>query len=421
MNRVSKCVQMLEQGNLSEALKLYQEIKKTGSVEEIFILAEQLNQYGFLEEALTLYQILLDLYPDEGELLVYIAEIYIQLGNDDEALSTLGKIDKDDSSYLQGLLLQADLYESQGLFEVSEQKLLEAEKLEPEEPVIQFALAELYSSIGKFHEAVYKYEQILQKTHKIGSVNIYERLADIYSTSGEFEKALHFYEQALDDQLDIDALFGFGFTAYQAGYYETAIEKLTDVKTLDSEYQGVYLPLARSYEHIEDLKNALKIAEEGIQVNPYQKELYQFAGKISLKLGNEKDAESYFKQAITLDPSYIEAILTLNKLYLKQMRYEEIIELVEPLLNEGEEDPYLLWDFAVSCEQEERYSDALNAYQKAYSYLKGNDEFLQSYGFFLLEEGKTDQAIEVFNKLHQIDPTNVDYIDVLERLESSRF
>ena len=103
------------------------------------------------------------------------------------------------------------------------------------------------------------------------------------------------------------------------------------------------------------------------------------------------------------------------------MRYEEIIELVEPLLNEGEEDPYLLWDFAVSCEQEERYSDALNAYQKAYSYLKGNDEFLQSYGFFLLEEGKTDQAIEVFNKLHQIDPTNVDYIDVLERLESSRF
>ena len=85
MNRVSKCVQMLEQGNLSEALKLYQEIKKTGSVEEIFILAEQLNQYGFLEEALTLYQILLDLYPDEGELLVYIAEIYIQLGNDDEA------------------------------------------------------------------------------------------------------------------------------------------------------------------------------------------------------------------------------------------------------------------------------------------------------------------------------------------------
>lgn len=110
---------------------------------------------------------MLDLYPDEGELLVYIAEIYIQLGNDDEALSTLGKIDKDDSSYLQGLLLQADLYESQGLFEVSEQKLLEAEKLEPEEPVIQFALAELYSSIGKFHEAVYKYEQILQKLIKL--------------------------------------------------------------------------------------------------------------------------------------------------------------------------------------------------------------------------------------------------------------
>ena len=85
--------------------------------------------------------------------------------------------------------------------------------------------------------------------------------------------------------------------------------------------------------------------------------------------------------------------------------------------SEGEEDPYLLWDYAVACEEEERYSDALNAYQRAYRYLKEKDEFLQNYGFFLLEEGNTEEAIEIFKKLQELDPTNVEYIDVIERLE----
>ncbi len=81
--------------------------------------------------------------------------------------------------------------------------------------------------------------------------------------------------------------------------------------------------------------------------------------------------------------------------------------------NDGEEDPYLLWDYAVSCEQEERYSEALNAYQKAYKYLKENMEFMQSYGIFLLEEGNQAQAIEVFKQLRKMDPTNVEYIELL--------
>ena len=394
MNRVSECVNFLMKGNLTESLNIFNEIKKDGADEERLLLAEELEQLGFLEEAVSLYEKLLEDYPNEGELLVAAADIYINLDKEEEALSILSKINKEDPFYVQALMLQADLYESQGLFEVSERKLTEAEKIEPNEPVIQFALAEFYASIGKFAEAVYKYEQILEQSEEIGNVNIHQRLADVHATAGEFEKALDYYEQALKEKLDIDVLFGYGFTAYRAGYHQKAIEKFTEVKELDPEYQSLYLPLARSYEHEEELTNALKSAKEGIAVNPYQKELYQFAGKISLKQGEEEEAESYFKEAIALDSSFVEAVVTLNKLYRKQQRYSDIIDVVEPMLLEGEEDPYLLWDYALACEEEERYSDALNAYQRAYRYLKEKDEFLQNYGFFLLEEGNTEEAIE---------------------------
>lgn len=410
---------LLEQGKVEEANQFFNKVFSEGTDEEVFDLAEEVRQLGFLEEAKKLYNRLLERYPDEGELLVALAEIYIQLDEEDEALSILEKITKDDPFYVQSLLLLADLYEAQGLFEVSVQKLLQAEKIAPNEPIIQFALAELYASIGRFAEAVYKYEHILKDTTEIANINLHKRLADVYAASGEFEKALHHYDHALEDQLDIDVLFGYGLTAYQAGFYEKAIEKLSDVKELDHEYFSLYLPLAKSYEHIEDLENALKTLREGQEVNPFQKELHFLAGKINLKLGNEMDAEECLLEAIKLDPSYLDAYLTLNKLYLSNERNEDLIHLAEPLLAEGEEDPDFLWDYAIACEKEEKYSDALNAYRSAYRYLKENNEFLQSYGFFLIEEGNYTEAIEVFNKLQKSDPTNVEYMDVLERLKTN--
>ncbi len=57
---------------------------------------------------------------------------------------------KDSPAYVRSLMVAADLYQTQELFEVSEQKLLEAMQLAPDEPAIQFALAELYFVMREF-------------------------------------------------------------------------------------------------------------------------------------------------------------------------------------------------------------------------------------------------------------------------------
>ncbi len=53
-------------------------------------------------------------------------------------------MDKESDYYPQSLLAIADLYQVIGIPEVSEAKLKEAAGLLPDEPLIQFALAELY-------------------------------------------------------------------------------------------------------------------------------------------------------------------------------------------------------------------------------------------------------------------------------------
>jgi len=416
MNRVVEVLKALEKSELQKSYRLMEEIQLNGDPEEKFDLADHLFQLGFLEQAKELYLDLLDEFPEEGELKVRMAEVFIEMDDIENALLILENIREEDPVFGECLLLQADLYQLQGLWEVSEQKLLKAEKAFPNEVVIQFALGELYASLGRFAQAIRYYETVLYQQEEIAGVNLNERLAETYSAAGEFEKALTYYEKINNLRLDINTLFGYGFTAYNAGYWRTAIEKFQEVITLDPEYQSVYLLLAKSFEHENDLENSIKTVKEGLKVNDFQKELYMYGGKISLKLQEKERAEQFLREALVVDPFYVDAMITLNKILLNDEKYDEVIEITEPAIKEGEEDPELLWDLAVSCQQVERYSDALNYYQHAYNFLKENEQFLQSYGEFLLEEGKRGEAIEIFKQLVKMDPGNVDYTNTLEHL-----
>ncbi|WP_044336342.1 tetratricopeptide repeat protein [Rossellomorea aquimaris] len=418
MSYAERMLSSLEEGKLEEAQKEYKQALKFGSHEEKFSLAEELHHLGFLDEAKELYENLLQYYPGEGELLVELAEVLVEMDNEEEAINKLAELDEKDPIYPRALLLLADLYQIQGLFEVSEQKLLQAKRLLPDEPVIDFGLGELYSETGRFLEAIRHYQTLIQNgTTEIGGTNVHQRLAEAYSVGGAFEEALTHYEKALEDHLEINTLFGYAFTAYQAGFYEKAIEKFVSVKELDPEYHSVYLLLAKSYEHEEMLQESIETIQEGVKQDEYNKELNLFGGKISLKLGLESEAEAFLREALALDPGYVEAALVINKLFFTQDRFDDVLEIAQMLTVEGEEEPQINWDLAKAYEGLEQYNHALKQYRIAYTYFKNHQEFLLEYGQFLVEEGLRGEAIEVYEHLIEMDPSNDEWQELIERLQ----
>ncbi|MEH7075201.1 tetratricopeptide repeat protein [Neobacillus drentensis] len=416
MERVNKIIIMLENGQHNEALTEYNVVLKSGLPDEKFLLSEEMYQYGFLDEAKALVENLLETFPEEGELLVLLGEILVEAGNDEEAILVLEKISEHDANFGQSLLLLADLYQVQGLYEVCERKLLKAKEILPEEVIIDFALGELYSEQGEIAKALEAYERVLKEENEIAGVNINQRIADLISASGMFEDALVYYEKAINEKLDINTLFGYAFTALQAGYYQTAIGRFRELKELDPEYHSLYLHLALAYEREGDLENSFLTIQEGIKQDEFNKELFLFGGKIAVKLGKVEEGEKYLREAIALDPGFIEAALTLNELFFQQERYEDVIELITQLDIKEDEEPQLLWDSAVSYQKLENFSYALDKYESAYTFFKKNQTFLHDYGYFLIEEGKTDRAAEIFKQMLIEDPTNEEYMDLLGRL-----
>ncbi|MGN7400522.1 tetratricopeptide repeat protein [Cytobacillus praedii] len=416
MEKVDKIIELIENGQHEEALKQQKQILLQGSHEERFVLAEELFQFGFVEEAKALFERLLEAYPEEGELLVLLAEAHIDLGQEDEAILVLERVQEDDPSFPQSLLLLADLYQMEGLYEVSEQKLQKAKSILPDEIIIDFALGELYAEQGKFLEATRAYELVLLKEDVIAGVNVNQRMAEVLSVGGAFEEALPYYEKALDEKIEINTLFSYAFTALQAGFNRTAIEKFNELKELDPEYHSLYLNLSKAYEREEELENSYQAIKMGIKQDEYNKELYFNGGKLALKLGKEEEAESLFRESLALDPEYTEAAATLTKLFLKQERYEDILEITEMMNDQEEEEPRLLWDAAIAYQHLEEYSQALNKYNSAYTFFKEQPDFLSDYGYFLIEEGKSAEAAEIFNTLIKLEPNNIEYQDIVQRL-----
>ncbi|GCD82103.1 hypothetical protein PTHTG4_11650 [Parageobacillus thermoglucosidasius] len=417
MKRIEEIVHLVESGEVQKALALVPDIKKNGSDEEKYELADHLYSWGMLEETKELLEELAHRYPDEGEIRLFLAEVYTDLEEEENALAILEQIDEDDPLFARACLIAADLYQMQGLEEVSERKLQQAYEKMPDEPIIQFALAELYFSMGQYSKSIPFYEKVLKKEKTIAGTHIPERLAEALSLCGEFEQALPYYDEALQEKLDSRTLFGYGVTAFQAEYYQTAIEKLSELKALDPEFVPLYLYLAKAYEHEGQLEKSYEIAKEGIHVDEWNKELLLYAGKVALKLGKPDEAESWLKKAIEIDQGYIEALTTLSSLLLHQERYEEVVSCLEEVMAQGEYDPQFEWDLARAKHKLEMYSDALNHYREAYTFFKNNIDFLEEYGYFLIEEGDREQAKEIFQQIVRLDPGHIEAADMLLQLE----
>lgn len=416
-NSLIEAIELVESGQAEEGLKKLSGLEKTLHDEEKFLLAEKYYQWGNTEQALVIMEDMHMLYPEESEVTVFLAEVYIDMDEEEKAIELLSTIPETDPAYVQALILSADLYQMQGLNEVSEQKLLSAKKIVPDEPVIDFALGELYFHQGHYHKAIPYFKDVLKEHTVLTGVNVYQRLAESISASGEFEEALPYYEKAVDEQVDLHTLFGYGFTALQANYPKTAIDQFLKLKELDHEYTSLYLYLAKAYEAEGMLAESLETVKTGLKADEYNKELYVYGGKIALKNNEPNEASALLQQAIAIDPGHVEATITLTNIYMQEQKYEDVIDCLKEVMRYGEEDPEYDRKLARAYHQTEQYSDALNHYQRAYNFFKEEPDFLTEYGYYLLEDGNRAAAREMFRQALKHDPANVEIEEILIQLE----
>ncbi|KOS69153.1 hypothetical protein AEA09_11750 [Lysinibacillus contaminans] len=416
-NPMNELVQALEQGDLALIDQLLEPFLTNAMPEEQYSIAELFMQYGYMKEADRVLEHLQFLFPEEAQLKIDRANVLMELGDEDGALDLLLEVEETAPEYPQALLALADYYQMQGLFEVAETRINEALAILPDEPLLQFAKAELLFETGRFLEAARLYEELHEMQEEFAGVSLIERLAEIYRAGAAYETALDYYLKALEDEVKPDILFGAAYSAFQSKKYEMAIKQLEELKELDPDYFSAYLLLAEAYAMIEDNKNAYLAIKEGLKRDEYDKSLFLFAGKMALKNGLPEEAVGYLREAVALDPEYMEAVLALMSVLAKQERHEDVIELFETLQKNDFEWDALYPLTAEAYANLEQYDRAYEFYRLAYTEFKEDATFLEKYVYFLLDDGKRSEAREIVEQLIALEPGEPQWQEMLESLE----
>ncbi len=416
-NLLNELILAIEEGDLQLVNQLMERLLTNSMPDEQYGITELLMQYGYFAEADKVLEHLQFLYPEEAQIAIDRASVLMELDKEDEALELLMSVSADAAEYPQALLVLADYYQMQGLYEVAEKQINEAIELLPTEPLLQFAKAELLFETGRFSESIRIYEELYEQEETFAGVLLAERLAEVYRAGAAYEKALEFYMKALEDDPNPDILFGSGYAAFQIQNYELAVKQLEDLKELDPDYFSAYLLLAESYAMLQDDKKAYAVIKEGLVRDEYDKTFYLFAGKIALKNHDTEEAIQYLQEAIALDPEYMEAILVLMSIYAKEEKFNEIISLYKHVSSQDFDWTALYPFVAEAYDKEEEFGKAYEMYSAAYVDFKEDPAFLEKYCYFLLEDGKQEQAKEIAEQLVALDPTEQQYIELLERFE----
>ena len=409
MNNSQQMLQALEEQDLAKAEHYFVKALENDPSDLLYELATYLEGIGFYPQAKEIY---LKIVEDFPEVHLNLAAIASEDGQIEEAFAYLEEIQADSDWYVSALALKADLYQMEGLTDVAREKLLEALTYS-EDPLLILGLAELDSELENYQEAIQGYAQLDNRTiYEQTGISTYQRIGFAYAQLGKFETATEFLEKALELEYDDLTAFELASLYFDQEEYQKAVLYFKQIDTISPEFEGYEYGYSQALHKEHQAQEALLIAKQGLEKNPFETRLLLAASQFSYELHDASGAENYLLTAKEDAEDMEEILLRLATIYLEQERYEDILDL------QSDEPENLLtkWMIARSYQEMDDLDTAYEHYQELAGDLKDNPEFLEHYIYLLRELGYFEEAKVNAQAYLKLVPDDVQMQELYERL-----
>ena len=410
MNNSQQMLHALEEQDLTKAEHYFVKALENDPSDLLYELATYLEGIGFYPQAKEIY---LKIVEDFPEVHLNLAAIASEDGQIEEAFAYLEEIQADSDWYVSALALKADLYQLEGLTDVAREKLLEALSYS-EDPLLILGVAELDSELENYQEAIQGYAQLDNRTiYEQTGISTYQRIGFAYAQLGKFETATGFLEKALELEYDDLTAFELASLYFDREEYQKAVLYFKQLDTISPDFEGYEYGYSQALHKEHQVQEALRIAKQGLEKNPFETRLLLAASQFSYELHDASGAENYLLTAKEDAEDTEEIILRLATIYLEQERYEDILDL------QSEEPENLLtkWMIARSYQEMDDLDTAYELYQELAGDLKDNPEFLEHYIYLLRELGYFEEAKVNAQAYLKLVPDDVQMQELYERLQ----
>ena len=409
MNNSQQMLQALEEQDLAKAEHYFVKALENDPSDLLYELATYLEGIGFYPQAKEIY---LKIVEDFPEVHLNLASIASEDGQIEEAFAYLEEIQDDSDWYVSALALKADLYQMEGLTDVAREKLLEALTYS-EDPLLILGLAELDSELENYQEAIQGYAQLDNRSiYEQTGISTYQRIGFAYAQLGKFETAIEFLEKALELEYDDLTAFELASLYFDQEEYQKAVLYFKQLDTISPDFEGYEYGYSQALHKEHQVQEALRIAKQGLEKNPFETRLLLAASQFSYELHDASGAENYLLTAKEDAEDTEEILLRLATIYLEQERYEDILDL------QSDEPENLLtkWMIARSYQEMDDLDTAYEHYQVLAGDLKDNPEFLEHYIYLLRELGYFEEAKVNAQTYLKLVPDDVQMQELIERL-----
>ncbi|XP_054845092.1 protein O-mannosyl-transferase TMTC1 [Eublepharis macularius] len=264
----------------------------------------------------------------------------------------------------------------------------------PHNAKVHYNYANFLKDQGRDSEAIYHYKTALK---------LYPRHASALNNLGTLTKDLveakEYYRRAL--QLNPQhnrALFNLGNLLKSQGKKEEAVLLLRDSIQYGPEFADAYSSLASLLAEQDQLKEAEEVYEAGIENCPESSDLHNNYGVFLVDTGSPAVAVSHYQKAILLSPNHHVAMVNLGRLYRSLGQNKDAEAWYKRALKVAR-NAEILSPLGALYYNTGRYEDALKVYREAAALQPSNRETRLALAQVLAMMGQTKDAEKMTNHI----------------------
>lgn len=406
------------QGDTQRAEELYGEAI---AIDESYIdaSAELVRLYlglGRNDEALSTLQRAIKISPENKELYKMLATVEVQRGNLDSALNAYRKVIQIDpaavTAYYFAGMLSFDMGTS---FEQTEEFAGIMKRRFPDHPatarlngILAFVKADLEHAATELRNSL----------KQMPDLSGYYFLGLTQYSLKNYELALNQFQKALDlDPEHLQSRVLLGMTLLQQHRIDDSIYQLSQVLLADDNLAIAHNVIGTAYLARNDFDAATKHFDRAITLDPHLADPYVKKGLLNLSQNDGTGAEMELVRALEVAPEALSTRFLLASLYLQQNNFQGVIDLLTPALDGSERDAILYNYMAAAYLAQKKTEEGIKALQEAKAI---RADYLTPYfnlaNVYLLQK-QPERAEHEYASILKIAPANIRALIALASLQ----
>ncbi len=241
-----------------------------------------------------------------------------------------------------------------------------------------------------------------------------EEVVDAQTLQGEIHLArsrISHAEKSFAEALKIDpkaarALNGYGDALYRAARYSEALARFEAAVQADADDIGAKIGFAKAKLALEQLDDAKASLAKLRETHPKELLVAYWFGKVQEAMGNRKEAEQAYREAVKLgkqDTVVVDAYVALALLLNQEGRADEAEKALIEAKQKLPSSPAIHKAFGTVALSQGRYEAAIAEFKKALELDKNDVVAKFQLGVALRKNRQFDEALEIFDAIAKID------------------